>query len=276
MALCLICQCENDVTSVHGSGLGFDIFSIEGNVVGPTAIEYAVDEKNAKLLKDWLNAGKWSIDEATLLFLEIDPDRSARQGGDYFVTFSGRRSIPFEYLIDQEHGARMPTGVDCYGEEVFLTAQQETLLYETRKRYKQIERKINLHESAEPHVWITLAHGKGITIPWLDWAVENNLYVCKKVSVKRFGTDPTPMESDPTWKMLAVVQANEIIQRQLVKDLYPSQSDIADEIAKGFRAAGVVGAGGKPLTGAYIKRHALKGVSSEQGKQLSTSTGRSK
>ena len=78
------------------------------------------------------------------------------------------------------------------------------------------------------------------------------------------------------WKAKARERAGEIIKRQRAKDLYPSQEDIADEIAREFRADGVVGAGGKPLTGAYIKRHALKGISSAQNRQLSTSIRRGK
>lgn len=78
------------------------------------------------------------------------------------------------------------------------------------------------------------------------------------------------------WKLKARQRADEIIKRQRAKDLHPSQEDIADEIAREFRADGVVGAGGKPLTGAYIKRHALKGISSAQNRQLSTSIRRGK
>ena len=78
------------------------------------------------------------------------------------------------------------------------------------------------------------------------------------------------------WKAKARERADEIIKRQRAKDLHPSQEDIADEIAREFRADGVMGAGGKPLTGAYIKRHALKGISSAQNRQLSTSIRRGK
>jgi hypothetical protein len=75
----------------------------------------------------------------------------------------------------------------------------------------------------------------------------------------------------PNWKVLARTKATEFITRQRAKDLFPSQVDVADEIARDFRASEIVGDGGKPLTGAYIKRHALKGISSARGKQLSTS-----
>jgi hypothetical protein len=88
--------------------------------------------------------------------------------------------------------------------------------------------------------------------------------------------DTEPASEPPEWKARAAKRAAEIIASDRKKDLYPSQADIADAIAKEFRAAGVVGAGGKPMTGAYIKRHALKGISSEQGRQLSTATNRGK
>jgi hypothetical protein len=78
------------------------------------------------------------------------------------------------------------------------------------------------------------------------------------------------------WKVKARDRANEIIKRQRERDLHPSQINIADEIAREFRESGIVGAGRKPLTGAYIKRHALKGISSAQNRQLSTSIRRGK
>lgn len=91
---------------------------------------------------------------------------------------------------------------------------------------------------------------------------------------------PVPAETcandDEDWKCKARQMASEIIKRQRAKDLYPNQKDIADEIAGRFRADRVMGAGGKPLTGAYIKRHALKGISSAQNRQPSTSIRRGK
>jgi hypothetical protein len=78
-------------------------------------------------------------------------------------------------------------------------------------------------------------------------------------------------KGEEAWRSMAQKRAIEIIARQKTKDLYPSQVDIADEIAREFRASGVVGKDGKPLSGAYIKRHALGGISSAEGKRLSTS-----
>lgn len=78
------------------------------------------------------------------------------------------------------------------------------------------------------------------------------------------------------WITDAQTMARQIIKRQKSRDCYPSQIHIADEIAEKFRADGVFGSSGKPLRGAYIKRWALKGISSEQGKQLSTTTARGK
>lgn len=93
-------------------------------------------------------------------------------------------------------------------------------------------------------------------------------------------TQAAPAKGEPVaaqpWQELARKRATEIIERQRRLDLYPSQNEIADEIAKAFRVNEIFGEGGKPITGAYIKRHALKGVSSEQGRQLSTGIHRGK
>ena len=75
---------------------------------------------------------------------------------------------------------------------------------------------------------------------------------------------------DEAWKGKARERAYEIIKRDRAKSLYPSQTNIADEIAKEFRRDGVMGVDGKPIAGGYIKRHALNSISSAQGKQLST------
>jgi len=83
-------------------------------------------------------------------------------------------------------------------------------------------------------------------------------------------------QQPPDWITKAKEMAWQIIKRQKAIDVYPSQIDIADEIARKFRADGVFGSSCKPLSGEYIKRWALKGISSEQGKQLSTTTARGK
>ncbi len=83
-------------------------------------------------------------------------------------------------------------------------------------------------------------------------------------------------DGDEAWKGKARERAYEIIKRDGAKSLYPSQPDIADEIAKEFRRDGVMGVDGKPIAGGYIKRHALNGISSAQGKQLSTAISRGK
>jgi len=91
-------------------------------------------------------------------------------------------------------------------------------------------------------------------------------------------TVTAPVVEAPAWENLAQVRAWEIIKHDGKRDLYPPQTNIADKIANEFRNATpqIVGAGGKPLTGAYIKRHALRGISSEQGKQLSITLRRGK
>ncbi len=61
------------------------------------------------------------------------------------------------------------------------------------------------------------------------------------------------------WKIEARQQAKAIIARQGKKDLHPNLEDIADEIAKDWRERRKYGTKGTPLSGGYIKRHALQG-----------------
>ena len=86
---------------------------------------------------------------------------------------------------------------------------------------------------------------------------------------------PAPV-ADSEWVTQAQTRAREIVKESRELDRYPSQENLGDLIASEFRKAGIVGADGKPLTGATIKRHALKGISSAKGKQLSTTIGRGK
>jgi hypothetical protein len=132
------------------------------------------------------------------------------------------------------------------------------------------------------------AHDGNLIRPTPGWRVDlkdirflkNDLQRVAEIINKAAQPQAVPVadsaDDGEAWKAKARERADEIIKRQRAKDLHPSQEDIADEIAREFRAGGVVGAGGKPLTGAYIKRHALKGISSAQNRQLSTSIRRGK
>lgn len=92
---------------------------------------------------------------------------------------------------------------------------------------------------------------------------------------------PAPAAAEPPiigedWKEKARDRARAILKRAAALDLYPSQADIADEIAADFRKHGTFGADGKPLSGASIKRHALSGISSAKKKAQSTTVKRGK
>jgi len=90
------------------------------------------------------------------------------------------------------------------------------------------------------------------------------------------GTSAEGAERHPDWIAQARAEALSIIRRDKTRDLYPSQVLLAEEIARAFRKKGVVGPDGKPLAAATIKRHALKGITSSIGKQLSTSVSQGK
>jgi hypothetical protein len=71
------------------------------------------------------------------------------------------------------------------------------------------------------------------------------------------------------WKSLAREVAQGFVAAQAAKDLYPSQDTISDHVANALRAQKVFGEANKPLAPAYIKRHALKGISSGSAKARS-------
>lgn len=83
---------------------------------------------------------------------------------------------------------------------------------------------------------------------------------------------------DDAWKAHAAGMAKKIIAREAAADRFPPQQRIAEEIAKDFRnqKPPIYGSDGKPLTGATIKRHALKGISSATNKARSTQIARGK
>lgn len=94
-------------------------------------------------------------------------------------------------------------------------------------------------------------------------------------------SQPAPTKAGPpddAWKEEARAQARTIIERQAAKDLHPNLADIADEIAKEWRKRTKFGPKGTPLSGGYIKRHALQGhgIAIDRKAIISTSKGRGK
>jgi hypothetical protein len=83
---------------------------------------------------------------------------------------------------------------------------------------------------------------------------------------------------DEAWKEEARTQARAIIERQAATDWHPNLVVIADEIAKEWRKLGKFGTKGMPLSGGYIKRHALQGhgIGNNRKTIFSTSKGRGK
>lgn len=83
---------------------------------------------------------------------------------------------------------------------------------------------------------------------------------------------------DAEWVTLAQIEARKIIKREAAADRYPPQIRIAEEIAADFRRRKppIHGTDGKPLSGASIKRRALRGISSATKRARSTAIGRGK
>jgi hypothetical protein len=122
------------------------------------------------------------------------------------------------------------------------------------------------------------------TDPWItdeagnDWLkAKGYLWAGEYVSAP---ASPAPLPPSPAaiepWKVQARQRAHQIIEDARKQGRYPNQMTIADQIAREFRAAGVHGNSDKPLTGEYIKRHALKGIDSGKAPLKSATTAQGK
>lgn len=87
---------------------------------------------------------------------------------------------------------------------------------------------------------------------------------------------PRTAPAEPEWKKLVQIEINSYIKLMREKGLFPNQKALGDHGARYLRELGIYGASGKPLSGSYITRHALKGISSAFGKAKSTLIGQSK
>jgi hypothetical protein len=211
------------------------------------------------------------VADAKRLILEaIPPERSA----EVYARVDENGDIDFEGPVD----IREVHGVQIYASFIdrdFLPICEQ-LSIQPRMKYRPVFTDYNGDVSRDDTY--TIAHDEFVNLAELF-----GLLVVTGEAPEPQPTTPSPAPvvavgalNDEAWANKARDRAAEIIKRQREKDLFPSQKNLGDEIAREFRGAGIVGADGKPLSGAYIKRHALKGISSAQGKQLSTRTGRGK
>lgn len=220
------------------------------------------------------NADRLSVADAKRLILEaLPPERS----GEVYAQVDENGDIDFEGPVE----LKVVYGVQIYESFIdrdFLTTCEQ-LSIQPRMKYRPAVMDYTW-KSSENDTLYTIEHDEfsrftelfGLTVA-IGPALEPQAAPATDTAT------PAPVDDEDdaeSWKDKARVLAAEIIKRQRGRNLYPSQENLGDEIAREFRFAGIVGADGKPLSGAYIKRHALNGISSAQGKQLSTQTGRGK
>lgn len=237
--------------------------------------DHAVSE-----LRAWLQLDTWTVREGLLLLVGIDPHRA----DDLVLEKSGFSTAP------QPSWARItarpglsPDQVDDVGCPRITGFVLDLFQIQLLSRLLNLWVSNPAHTLAGRHApsyFREWASSKGCTPFWFAWATDAGL--SEPVEQATDTTMPAPVVAESVsggnepWKEQARARAYEIIKRDKEKDLYPSQVNIADEIAKQFRSDGLMGTDGKPLTGAYIKRHALNGISSAQSKLVSTAMRQSK
>ena len=107
--------------------------------------------------------------------------------------------------------------------------------------------------------WLQLNEIKSI-YPFSLKAQLNTKKASKSTAGKDSSDPNNEANNDTEWISIARRYANEFIIEKATKNSYPSQNDIGDHVAKRFRNEGINAAHGKPPTGSYIKRKALKGI----------------
>jgi|GEM_PF-2912637 len=216
----------------------------------PATIERFTEEVTDRLAR-WRD-GQYEICEAAQVIADSNPGIDAERLG---------KQMEMAAHIDKQ--TEQATGiVKLKRRENGITMPGSSLPY--RRIWNKIVRQDDVNE------WLKVTGaGYQLAYPYSDTEPQ-------AAPAQQAETVAAPVVVVPAWKPMAVKRAIEIIERQRKKDLYPSQNVIADEVAREFREADIVGAGGKPLAGASIKRHALNRISSEQGRQLSTATSRGK
>ena len=114
------------------------------------------------------------------------------------------------------------------------------------------------------------------------WVNENNIptkyQFADAPTVDSNATVNVTKLADYAWKEEAREQSRAIIEHQGSKGLHPSLQQIGDEIAKDWRTKKKFGPKGTPLSGAYIKRHALQsqGITIDRSRLIQTSKSRGK
>lgn len=190
----------------------------------------------------WAYKRRATLRGAVLLSLGLQPMR--RDGHDY--------ADP-----GKEAERRIAIAVDYLGEEGPLRPLDRRQLLGARENVEL--------DLAEFRSW---AEGMG-------WGIPDRFPAAKPVSVAKAAVEAVGAPPD-TWHGPAREKAQAFIRSQAQRDLYPSQEDIAEEVAKQFRTEGVMGGDGKPLSAGTIKRHALKGITSAQKKARATHINRGK
>jgi hypothetical protein len=144
----------------------------------------------------------------------------------------------------------------------------------------------HIHHFSPKAARVNLATFAAVVSKW-GWSIPQQLQALEQHAPKfeawplKPEPQPVPTKAGPpddAWKEEARAQARTIIERQAAKDLHPNLVVIADEIAKEWRKLEKFGPKGTPLSGAYIKRHALQGcgIAIDREAIISTSKGRGK
>lgn len=224
----------------------------------------------ADALREWFALDTWTLREGLLLLAGIDPHRAdcfklAGDGGWQPVTHPAYSRIGQPPAAEWRDDGPVVRGVGFSPDDVLL-------LHELSRHWHAKPEHAGMTRATPAH-FVEWAQSKGFAPPWLAVAQAAGIVPTQPAAS---AAQPSATAAPAEWMTKAQAEARHIIQRQAARNLFPSQQDIADEVAAALRNRGIFGADGKPLTGATVKRHALKGISSAGKKAQSTVPSRGK
>lgn len=166
---------------------------------------YEDDENgNKNRIFHWLSLDNWNLTEATLIVLDIDPERKVinkRNKFEYVMTFKGQ-AYPSLDSLDNAKTFMDESGI------LFIEGEAELLEYQ--RKYDDLRRTLLKPgmEDAKPSDWITRALNKHVDIPWIQLAIENGFFKPKRhyQNIKPLNAEAELLESERT-SLLKIVLA---------------------------------------------------------------------
>ncbi len=138
--------------------------------------QYDPDEEGTEnRINFWLKQPIWTASEAALLFLDIDPHSLRVNPDNKWVDLTFLGNVYDEFVDFDDDGFPLPL-IDQDGNEFHVPTKLEKLgASNLQRQYLDYLKLMNCTENLHCAEWIDIARVKGIDVPWIGYAVSNDL-----------------------------------------------------------------------------------------------------